>query len=48
MNDKRKDQTDLKGHPKNNCPQQMKTHNVPTDDMENANGINQGGIYSIN
>ena len=27
-------------NPQRDCPKQLKTHNVPTDDVENANGTN--------
>ena len=41
MDDQRKDHSHLKRSLKRNRSQQLKTHNVPTDDMKN--GSNQGG-----
>ena len=38
MGDKKKDNPDLK-----ELPEQLETQNVPTDDVENTNGTNQGG-----
>ena len=37
MDDKRKVNPNPKGHKKEQ-PQQLHTHNVPTDDMANTNG----------
>ena len=47
MDDKRKDRPDRKRLPKRHRPQQLQTHNVPTDDVENTNSTNLGG-YMIN
>ena len=38
MDDKRKDHTDPKRPARRNRLQQLQTHNVPTNDMENTNG----------
>ena len=32
-----------KKHPRMNRPKQLQTHNAPTDDIENTNGINRRG-----
>ena len=43
MDDPRKDHADPKRSPKKNCPQQLLTHIVPTEDVENTNDTNQWG-----
>ena len=43
MNDQRKDYLDPKRLLKRNCPQQLQTPNVPTDNMENTDSPNKGG-----
>ena len=40
MDDQRKDHPDPKIPSKRNYPQELQTHNVPTDDVENTNGWN--------
>ena len=40
MDDKKKDHPGAKRLPKRNRLQQLQTHNMPTDDMENTNGTN--------
>ena len=40
MDDQRKDCPDPKRLPKRNRPEQLQTHNMPTDDVENTKGIN--------
>ena len=40
MNDQREDHSDPKRHPQRNCSNQLETHNMPTDDMENINSTN--------
>ena len=42
MDDQKKDHPDPKKTPHRNCLQQLQTHNVPADDMENTNGTNLG------
>ena len=42
MDDQREDHSSPKRPPQRNCPNQLYTHNVPTDDMENTNGTNYG------
>ena len=43
MDDQGKDRPDPKRLPRRNRPQQLQTHNVPTDDVENTNGTNYEG-----
>ena len=38
MDDQKKDDPDPQRPPKRNCPKQLQTYNVPTDDVENTNG----------
>ena len=33
----------IKKYPPKDPPQQLQTHNLPTDDVETTNGTNQGG-----
>ena len=41
MDDKRKDPPPIQNDPQKGIPhQQLQTHNVPTDDVENTNGTN--------
>ena len=40
MEDQRKDHIDPKGAKQRNRPKQLQAHNLPTDDVENINGIN--------
>ena len=40
MDDQRKDQPDPKWSKKSNRQFQLRTYNLPTDDVENTNGIN--------
>ena len=40
MDDKREDHSDPKRPPQKNQPRQLKTHQVPTNDVENTNGKN--------
>ena len=48
IDDQRKEHSDQKRPPKRNRPQQLKTFRVPSDDVENFNGTNQGGnFYSL-
>ena len=51
MDDQRKDHTDQKAPKQKNCPKQLQTHNLPTDDVENINSTNKGRdllkIYKI-
>ena len=42
MDDQRNDNIDTKGPKQRNCPKQLQTHNVPTNDMENINSTNKG------
>ena len=42
MDDQRKDHIDPKRPKQRNCPKQLQTHNLPTDDAENINSINKG------
>ena len=42
MNDQRKDHLDPKEPKQKNCPKQLQTHNLPTDDVENINSTNKG------
>ena len=42
MDEPRKDHIDPKGPKKRNCPKQLQTYNLPTDDVENISGINKG------
>ena len=41
MDDQRKDHLDLKGAKQKNRPQQVQTHNLPTDDVKNINSTNK-------
>ena len=43
MNDQRKDHSDLKRTPRRNSSQQVQTHNVPTDEVENTDSPNKLG-----
>ena len=43
IDDQRKNHPDSKRTPKRNHPQQLQTHNVPINDVENTNGTNKGG-----
>ena len=43
MDDQQKDNSDPKRPPKKEPPQQLKIHNVPTDDVENTNSTSKGG-----
>ena len=40
MDNQVEDHLDSDQHSQRNCPKQLHTHNVPTDDVENANGTN--------
>ena len=40
MDDQREDHFNLKRPPQRNCPKQLQTHNMPTDDVENTYGTN--------
>ena len=42
MGDQRKDHLDPKGPKQRNCPKQLQTHNLPTDDVENIHHTNKG------
>ena len=42
MDDQRKYHIDPKGPKQSNCPKQLQTHNLPTDDVENINSSNKG------
>ena len=39
INDQKEDHPVLKRSPQRNWPYQLETHNVPTDNVENTNGI---------
>ena len=41
MDDKSKDHSDPKRSPKKNHPQQLQTHNMPTNYVENTNSIRE-------
>ena len=47
MHDQWKDYPDSKRHQKKNYTQQLQMHNVPTDDVENTNGINKGWDFQL-
>ena len=40
IDDQMEDHSNPKRPPKRNDPKQLLTHNVPADDVENANGTN--------
>ena len=42
MNDQRKDRIDPEWLPQGNHLKQLRTHNLPTDDVENINSTNKG------
>ena len=42
MEDERKDHIDPEGPNQRNCPKQLQTLNLPTDDVENINSSNKG------
>ena len=42
MDDLRKVHIDLKGLKQRNCPKQLHTHNLPTENVENINSNNKG------
>ena len=42
MDDQRKDYINSKGPKQRNCPKQLQTHNLPTNDVENTNSTNKG------
>ena len=46
MDVQRKDYPDLKRSPKRNIPQQLQTHNVPTDNVENTKSTNYDPLIS--
>ena len=41
MDNQRKDHIDPKGPKQRNCPKQLQTHNLPTNDVENINNTNK-------
>ena len=41
MDDQRKDHIDPKGPKQRNFSEQLQTHNLPTDDVENINSTNK-------
>ena len=43
MDDQRKDHIDTKGPKQKNCPKQLQTHNLPTNEVENINSTNKEG-----
>ena len=42
MDDQRKDHIDTKGPKQWNCPKQLQTHKVSTNDVENITSTNKG------
>ena len=42
MDDQRKGHIDPEGPTQGNCPKQLQTHNLPTDNVENINNTNNG------
>ena len=42
IDDQRKEHIDPKGSNQRNCPKQLQTHNLRTDDVENINRTNKG------
>ena len=47
MDDQRKRHIDPKGPMQRNCPKQLQTQNLPTEDGENINSSNKGRDFQL-